>query len=80
MRKGITMVKIRKNVIRETAAEVFECGKLRAVVVTIRPKVVSFRLKGTFRSYDLPISKCFFLAVLAAVEAEKTALRKQKKA
>jgi len=65
------MTKTKKNVTRETEAEMFEVGKYRPIVVTIKPKLIGLRLKGQSKEYNLPIEKCFYLAVLAEKKRKK---------
>lgn len=72
------MTKIKSNVTRETEAKMFEVGKYRPIIVTIKPKVITFRLKGNSKSFDLPIERLYFLAVLADVERKRTLRKKGK--
>lgn len=67
-----------KGVTRITDACVFEVGKYRKVAVTIEPKTLTFRLKGTSRKYSLPITTCFMQAVIAHVEDVKNGKRRRK--
>lgn len=67
-----------KGTTRITDAEVYDTGKSRKVVVTIGPKVLTFRLEGTQRKYSLPITHCFQDAVIAHIEDEKNGKRRDK--
>ena len=74
------MTKLTKKVARESDAAVYERSKYRPIMVTVEPPDrISFRLKGTQRSYSLPIAMCFRIAVEAEVEARRALKRKAKK-
>ncbi|HOF17583.1 MAG TPA: hypothetical protein PK082_01640 [Phycisphaerae bacterium] len=58
------MTTLKKPVSRETAARQFERGADRPIIVSIEPPgTLGFRLKGTRRTYRLPVATCFLLAV-----------------
>lgn len=73
------MTKLTKKVQRESDASVYERSKYRAIIVSVEPPDrIGFRLKGTQRSYTLPIAMCFRIAVEAEVESRR-ALKKRAK-
>lgn len=64
---------------RETDSQVFERG-MRNVIVTLAPGgVVSFRLKGTRRSFDLTAAKCYTIAVNSAAFKQRMGKAKARK-
>jgi hypothetical protein len=66
------MTKISRPTIRETYGTVFSAGKLRPVIVSIRPpNVIGFRLKGTRRTYYLTSDGLYVQAVRAELSAGK---------
>jgi hypothetical protein len=74
------MTTVNRRIARECSAAVRECGKQRCVIVEIEPpgRVIGFRLKGTRRTFLLPIEACYRLAVQAHVDAERRAAREKK--
>ena len=62
----------KRKTIRETDATIRECGKVRAVIVTVYPSgVIGFRLKRTRREYCLSADDCYRRAVAQAAAAER---------
>lgn len=53
------MTDLNKPVTRKTRATAFERGTRAIIVSLVPPNVLSFRLKGTRRSFDLTIEECF---------------------
>lgn len=73
------MQKATREIERETDALVFDQGKNRPVVLTIKPgRLLGVRLKGTRRNYDLPADSIYSMAVKAEIEAKKAEKRKRK--
>lgn len=73
------MTKLTKKLTRESDAAVYERSKYRPIIVSVEPPDrIGFRLKGTQRSYTLPIAMCFRIAVEAEVEARRALKRKAK--
>ena len=72
------MTNLSKPVSRVSRGLVREAGKLREVVVILRPpNVIGFRAKGCRKEYQLTAEACYTMAVRAHVaEAKK---RKPKK-
>ena len=70
-----------RTIKRETLAQRWDAGKHRRVVVTIDPMtgVVGFRLKGCRRTYGLPASYLWQLAVQKTVALEKARKAKDRK-
>ena len=63
-------MKTKRTVEVETNSTVFERG-VRKVMVKVEPSgIVSFRLKGTRRSYARDAASLFYAAVKASVAAE----------
>ena len=77
------MTKLNRPVRRETQATSWERSKIRPIIVSIEPpNLLGFRLKGTRRTYYLPIALCqqYALELFAANERRrKLAERKAKK-
>lgn len=73
----IHMTDTNKSVRRVTVGTYpFRGGQRRSVVVTITPgDVLTFRFKGTRKSFDYPIYSAALLAIQATVRAEKLARR-----
>lgn len=65
---------------RETAATIFERSRQRPVIVTIHPErgLVSFRLKGTRRTYQLTADACYCAALKAELNAQTNLRRKRR--
>jgi hypothetical protein len=64
--------KLKRSLVRETSATIFEQGENRPVIVTLYPHgVVGLRLKGTRRTYTLDVQSLYVRAVKAAVDAER---------
>jgi hypothetical protein len=60
----------------ETVATIFERSVHRPVIITIEPSgIISLRLKGTQRTYDLPVDACYHAAVKAEVKASEKGRR-----
>ncbi len=72
---------IRRQVTRETLAQVFDCGRKRNVLVTIDPLTgtVELRLKGTRRRYGLPASYLYWHACQKHTSLEKARKAKGKR-
>jgi len=74
------MTDLTKPVSRVSSGTVFESGKVREVVVTLRPhNVIGFRAKGCKREYQLTISNLYTLAVRAHVADKKRQKKKKVK-
>jgi len=66
------MTRAKNNgVTRTTDACVYETGKMRAIVVTVKPKTIVFRAKGMGNRYELGIERLFMLAVMSSVDTKK---------
>lgn len=76
------MTLCKKPVRRESFGTVFERGKHRPVIVSIEPpNVLSFRLKGTRRSYCLTTEVAYVVALrahLQSIAKEKAKAKKKK--
>ena len=65
------MTMLKRKLMRETSATVFELGRHRAVMVSLEPPcLIGLRLKGTRRTFYLPVDKAYLAAVNAHVAAE----------
>jgi len=73
---------LRKPVIRVTRGKVREAGKLREVIVILRPpNVIGFRAKGCKKEYQLTAEACYWMAMKAEhmyKKKKKTKKRKRK--
>jgi hypothetical protein len=66
------MTRLTAPIQRETSATVFEKGKHRAVIVMLLPNnTLGFRLKGSHRTFYLPVDGCYDRAVKAEVESNR---------
>ncbi len=71
------MIKLTKEVARETSATVFERSKHRPVIVSLHPPhILGFRLKGTKHTYFLPVDQCFWIAMQAEQNGKRKAGRR----
>ena len=74
------MTKLKKPVKRTGAGSIREAGKLRDIVVILRPpNVIGFRAKGCRKEYQLTTEGCYTMAVRASVAAEKKDKIKRRK-
>jgi hypothetical protein len=67
---------INRKLARESSSGIYSGGQHRAVIIELTPPgdVIGFRLKGTRRSYCLPVAHCFREAMrneLARLQAER---------
>jgi len=70
------MTSLNRPVKRTNAGMVREGGKMRAIIITIRPpNIIGFRAKGCHKEYQLTTEACYIMAVRAQV----LDLQKQKK-
>lgn len=52
------MTMLKRKLMRETSATIFEMGRHRAVMVSLEPPcLIGLRLKGTRRTFYLPVDK-----------------------
>ena len=66
------MTKLHKAVTRRTYGTVFDRGKEREVVVTLRPpNVIAFKLAGLRTEHTLTVESCYWQAVKASAESIK---------
>jgi len=66
------MTQLKRPVSRVSAGEVYEAGRARRIVVTLRPpNVIALRAQGCRKEYCLTAETCFAMAVRAHVEAER---------
>ena len=67
------MAVLSRTVHRETTGSLLDTGKDRHVVVSVDPQLglVSFRLKGTRRTYGLPATYLYMHALQKNVALEK---------
>ena len=78
------MTGITRPCIRCSDAALHSLGRRRLVIVELRPDrpaVIGFRLKGTRKTYYLPIDHCYreaLRAELARLKAERKAKRKER--
>ena len=72
---------LRKTTHRETNGTIYDGGKQRHIVVSVDPQtgLVSFRLKGTRRTYGLPASYLYMHALRKHVALDKANKAKDKK-
>jgi hypothetical protein len=70
------MTEVKKTVRRLTAG----MADRRRIVVEIPPpgRVIGFRLKGTRKTFFLPVERCYTLAVLAEVESQRASKKSRK--
>ena len=71
--------RITRPVTRETDALVHEQGKTRNVVVTLEPRTLALRLKGTRRSFTLDLVAAYHAAVKAEVSTRQREKRRSKR-
>lgn len=65
------MTMLKRKLTRETSATIFESGRHRAVMVSLEPPcLIGLRLKGTRRTFYLPVDRAYLSAVKAHVAAE----------
>lgn len=65
------MTTLKRKLVRETSATIFELGRHRAVMVSLEPPcLIGLRLKGTRRTFYLTADKTYLAAVKAHVVAE----------
>jgi hypothetical protein len=65
------MTMLKRKLTRETNATVFELGRHHAVMVSLEPPcLIGLRLKGTRRTFYLPVDKAYLAAIKAHVAAE----------
>ncbi len=70
------MTRLHKAVTRRTHGTVFERGKERDIIVTLRPpNVIAFKLAGLRTEHTLTVEACYWQAVKATAESIK-AVRK----
>ena len=76
------MTMLKRKLTRETSATIFETGRQRAVMVSLEPPcLIGLRLKGTRRTFYLPVDRAYLAAVKAHVAAEaREKSRERKKA
>jgi hypothetical protein len=66
------MTDLTKPVKRVSNGTVFEVGKIREVVVILRPpNIIAFRAKGCRKEYPLTTEACYIMAVKAHTASEK---------
>lgn len=71
---------LKKPVVRVTRGKVRETGKLREVLVILRPpNVIGFRAKGCRKEYQLTAESCYWLAMKAEHTYNKKMKKKMKK-
>ena len=74
------MTDLTKPVKRVSAGLVRDAGKIREVVVILRPpNVIGFRAKGCQKEYQLTTESCYLMAVKAHVADEKRIKEQDKK-
>lgn len=76
------MTHVTRKVQRISPAAVYSQGRLRSVIICVEPPgdLVGFRLKGTRRTWTLPVSWCYLEACRATLAREKAEKRKARKA
>lgn len=76
------MTPINRDLSRESAARMHSAGKARAVIVELSPPgiLIGFRLKGTRRTYHLPIDWAYREAMRAEMARQKAARAAERKA
>ncbi len=77
------MAVLSRTVHRETKGSLLDTGKDRRVIVSVDPQLglVSFRLKGTRRTYGLPATYLYIHALqkhVALAKARKAEVRKRR--
>lgn len=76
------MTMLRRKLTRETSATIFESGRHRGVMVSLEPPcLIGLRLKGTRRTFYLPVDRAYLTAGKAqhvAAEARKKSQRRKK--
>lgn len=71
---------LRKPVTRITNGKVQEAGKLREVIVILRPpNVIGFRAKGCQKEYQLTAESCYWMAMKAEHMYKKKMKTKKRK-
>lgn len=81
------MTPITRPLARESSAALYSAGRRRPVVIELQPDgpgsigagFIGFRLKGTRRTYYLPIDWAFREAVRAEIPRQKAERRKARK-
>ena len=77
------MAVLSRTIHRETEGSLLDTGKDRHVIVSVDPQLglVSFRLKGTRRTYGLPATYLYIHALqkhVALAKARKAKVRKRR--
>ena len=77
------MAVLSRTIHRETKGSLLDTGKDRHVIVSVDPQLglVSFRLKGTRRTYGLPATYLYMHALqkhVALAKARKAKVRKRR--
>ncbi len=74
------MINLTKPVRRISSGAVREAGKIREVVIILRPpNVIGFRAKGCRKEYQLTAEVCYLMAVKADIAAQKREKQAKKK-
>jgi hypothetical protein len=76
------MIGVGRKLKRESPAAIHSAGKRRQIIIELAPPgdTVGFRLKGTRKTYRLPVGWCYCEAVKAEIEREKLERRRARKA
>jgi hypothetical protein len=74
------MTNLNRPLSRVSKGTVKEAGKVRNIIVILRPpNVIGFRAKGCRKEYQLTIDACYWMAVKAEERAQHKEKLKQKK-
>jgi len=77
------MIEVTRRLQRVSDSHIHSGGRTRAVIVELspdRPGLIGFRLKGTRRTYYLPIDACYRDAVRCELARQKAERKKEREA
>lgn len=71
---------VNRKLQRQSSTAVYSGGRARSVIVELEPpgSLIGFRLKGTRRTYRLPVDWCYREALRAEIARVKLEKRKAK--
>ena len=75
------MTPVTRPLARESAAAMHSAGRARAIVIELTPpgELIGFRLKGTRRTYNLPVAWCYREALRNEVARQKRERAEERK-
>lgn len=73
------MTTINKPIRRESEARIFDTGSNRPIIVSLYPKRIGLRIKGSRTEYSLPITTALTMAVCAEIDAKRPTRKSTKR-